>query len=180
MARHAAQDEEIRQDVDHIDRLQLSRDPDRQALMGELVDNVEHPELLSVMGAVLDEVVGPDVIAVFRPQPDARPIGEPEAAALRLSGGDLQPFTAPDSFDPLVIDLPPRPAQELCDLAIAVAPVLSRQGDHVGGQLLLVFRAPRHLALRRAMLPERRTSTTLGHVQHRPHMVDHCTPARGA
>ena len=100
-------------------------------------------------------------------QPDARPIGEPEAAALRLSGGDLQPFTAPDSFDPLVIDLPSRPAQELCDLAIAVAPVLSRQGDHVGGQLLLVFRAPRHLALRRAMLSERRTSTTLGHVQHR-------------
>lgn len=34
MAGYAAQ-EEIRQDVDHIDRLQLARDPDRQALVGE-------------------------------------------------------------------------------------------------------------------------------------------------
>ena len=39
MARHAAQYEEIRQDVDHVRRLQLPIDADRQALSGELVDD---------------------------------------------------------------------------------------------------------------------------------------------
>jgi len=148
--------------------------------VGELVDEVEHPELPSVMGAVLDKVVGPNVVAAFRAQPDARPVGEPQTPALGLFGGDLQTLAPPEALDPLIIDLPPRPAQELRDLAIAVPAVLPGQGDHVGSQPLLVFRAPRHLALRRAMLSERRTSATLGHVQHPPDMVDHCTPARGA
>ena len=84
------------------------------------------------------------------------------------------------AFDPLVIDLPPRPAQELRDLAIAVAAVLPGQGDHVGSQPLLVFRAPRHLALRRAMLPERRTGAALGYVKLTLHMLDASTAARGA
>jgi hypothetical protein len=163
-----------------VDRLQLACDPDRQALVGELVDDVEHPELPAVMGAILDEVVGPDVVAVFRPQADARSVGQPQAPAFGLFGGDLQTLPPPQALDPLVIDLPSRPAQELRDLAIAIAAVLSRKGDHVDSQPLLVLRAPRHLALRRAMLPERRTSATLGHVQHQPDMVDHCTPARGA
>jgi hypothetical protein len=153
---------------------------DHHAFMAELVDDVEHSELPSVMGAVLNEIVGPDVVTVFRPQPDARPVGEPEAPVPGLFGGDLQTLPPPQALDAFVVDLPPRSTQELRDLAIAVAAVLSRQDDHVGSQPLLVFRAPRHLALRRAMLPERRTSATLGHLQHQPNMVDHCTPARGA
>jgi hypothetical protein len=40
MARNATQDEEVRQDVDDIGRLQSPVDPDRQALAGELVDDV--------------------------------------------------------------------------------------------------------------------------------------------
>ena len=64
--------------------LELARDPDRQALVGELVEDVEHPELPAVMGAVLDEVVGPDVVAVLGPQPDARSVRQPEPAALGL------------------------------------------------------------------------------------------------
>ena len=67
MAGYAAQDEEVGQDVDHVDGLELAVDADRQAFMGELVDDVEHAVLASIMGAVLDEVVGPDVIGVARP-----------------------------------------------------------------------------------------------------------------
>ena len=63
---HAAQDEEIGQDVDHIDRFEPPVNADRQAFMRELVDEVEHPVLLSLMGAVLDEVIGPDMVPVFR------------------------------------------------------------------------------------------------------------------
>ena len=50
--------------------------------MGELVDQVEHPVFLPLMGAVLDEVARPDVIGIFRPQPHAGTIGQPQASLL--------------------------------------------------------------------------------------------------
>ena len=91
MARHAAQDEEVGQDVDHVRRLELAGDPDRQALARVLVDDVEHPELPPVMGAVLDEVVGPDVVRMLGPQPDAGAVRQPEPAALGLLLGTFSP-----------------------------------------------------------------------------------------
>src|SRR5437867_8448904 len=98
---NAPQDEEVGQNVDHIDRLELAGDMDRQAFMAELVEHVEYPIPASVMGAVLDKVVGPDMIAVLRPQADARSVGQPEPAALGLFMGDLQPLASPDTLDPL-------------------------------------------------------------------------------
>ena len=53
----ASQDEEVGQNVDHIDRLELAGNTDRQAFMGELVEHVEHPILASIVGAVLDKVL---------------------------------------------------------------------------------------------------------------------------
>jgi hypothetical protein len=70
MTGDAAQDEEIGQHIDHIDRLEPAGDADRQAFVGELVENVEHSIPASIMGAALDKVVRPDVIAVLWPQPD--------------------------------------------------------------------------------------------------------------
>jgi len=61
-------DEEVGQNVDHIDRLELAGNTDRQAFMAEFVEHVEHPILASIVGAVLDKVVGPDMIAVLGPQ----------------------------------------------------------------------------------------------------------------
>src|SRR6187402_1800935 len=40
VAGHAAQDEQVRERVDHVDGFQLATDPDRQAFPGELVDDV--------------------------------------------------------------------------------------------------------------------------------------------
>src|SRR5262249_35505145 len=88
---NAPQDEEVGQNVDHIDRLERAADTDRQAFMAELVEHVEHPILASIMGAVLDKVVGPDMIAVLRPQPDARSVGQQEASALGLLKGNFSP-----------------------------------------------------------------------------------------
>lgn len=39
------EDEQVGQDVDHVDRLELAIDADRQALVRELADHVEHPVL---------------------------------------------------------------------------------------------------------------------------------------
>jgi len=60
-------DEQVGQNVDHIDSLELAGDTDRQTFVGELVEHVEHPVLASIVGAILDEVIGPDMIALLRP-----------------------------------------------------------------------------------------------------------------
>jgi len=98
------------------------------------------------------------MIALLRPQPDARSVGQPEASAL---GRNLQPLTLPDPLDPLVVDDPARLAQELGNLAIAIAAIVLGKLDNIGRQTLLVLTTARDLALRRAMLPERRTGATL-------------------
>ena len=176
----ATQDEEVGQNVDHIDRLELAADADRQAFMGELVEHVEHPIFASVMGAVLDEVVGPDMIALLWPQPNARSVGQPEPAALGLLRWDLQPLASPDTLDPLVVNYPARLPQQFGDLAIAVAAVLPGKLDNIGRETLLVVTTARDLALCRAMLPERRTGATLGDMQLRSDLLNAGTATRGA
>jgi hypothetical protein len=148
--------------------------------MGELVEHVEHPIFASVMGAILDKVVGPDMIAVLRPQSDARSVRQPEPAALGLLRWDLQPLASPDALDPLVVDDPARLAQQFGDLAIAIAAVLPGKLDNIGGETLLVLTTARGLALRRAMLPERRTGATLGNMQLRSDLLNAGTATRGA
>src|SRR2546429_1087910 len=85
-----------------------------------------------------------------------------------------------DALDPLVVDYPARLAQQPCDLAIAVAAVLLGKLDNIGRQTLLVLTAARDLALRRAMLSERRAGATLGDMQLRSHLLNAGTATRGA
>ena len=132
------------------------------------------------MGAILDEVVGPDVVAVLGSETDAGAIVEPEAPALRLPGWDLQPLASPDPLDPLVVDQPARPAQQFGNLAIAVAAILPGQLNEVGNQPLFIVTALWDLALRRAMLAERRTGAALGDGQLASNMLDAGTATRGA
>src|SRR5256884_7471445 len=131
--------------------------------MGELVEHVEHPILASIVGAVLDKVVGPDMIAVLRPQPNARSVGQPEPAALGLLVGNLQPLTLPDTLDRLVVDDPARLAQELGDLAIAIAAVLPGELDNNGRETLPGGTTAGDPSLSQAMLPECRTGAPPGH-----------------
>jgi hypothetical protein len=148
--------------------------------VGELVEHVEHPVLATIVGAILDEVIGPDMIALLRPQPDARSVGQPEPAALGLLMGDLQPLALPNTLDPLVVNCPARLAQQFGDLAVAIAAVLPGKLDNIGGETLLVLTTARDLALRRAMLPERRTGATLGDMQLRSDLLNAGTATRGA
>jgi hypothetical protein len=181
VARHPAQEEEIGEDVDHVHGLGLAGDPDRQALVREFVDEVEHAVLPSVMGAALDEVVGPDMVGALGPQPEARSVRQPEPAAPGLLGRDLEPLASPDPLDPLVVDHPARGrAQQLGDLAVAVAAVLARKLDDVGRELFLVVLAPRALALRRAVLAERSAYAALGYPKLSSDVLDADAAPRGA
>ncbi len=85
-------DEQLAHGFDDIDRLELPRDTDGQALAAELVDDAQHPKRLAIVGAVSDEVIGPDMVGPLRPQTDAGTVVEPQTPAFRLFGRDLQPL----------------------------------------------------------------------------------------
>jgi hypothetical protein len=181
VARHTAQDEEIGEDIDHVRGLELAGNPDRQALVRELVDEVEHAVLPSVMGAILDEVVGPDVVRALGSGPEAGSVRQPEPPALGLLLGDFQSLAPPDPLHPLVVDHPASGrAQQLRDLAVAVAAVLARKLDDVGRELFLVVPAPRALALRRAVRAERSADAALGYPKLSSDVLDADAAPRGA
>src|SRR5690606_24692962 len=149
-------------------------------LVRELVDDVEHAVFPSLVRAILDEVVAPYVIAIFWTKPHARPVREPKPPAFWLLMGNLEPFTPPYPFDPLVVDKPTRMTQQRGDLAIAVAPVLAREFDRIGRQPILVLAASGHFALCRTMLAEHRTSAALGDLQRVTDVIDALASARRA
>src|SRR5512143_1001730 len=75
------------------------------------------------MGAVCHEIIGPDMMAMGGPEPDARPIVEPETSSFGLLLRNLQPLLAPDAFHPLMIDSPPFSSQQCRNPSITVAPI---------------------------------------------------------
>src|SRR5690606_6590066 len=123
MAGHTAQDKQVRQGVDDISRVELAIDADRQALPGELVDDVAHPELPAIMGPAFDKVIGPAMVGMLRPKPDARSVLQPEPSSLRLLLGNLQPLPPPDALDAFGVHRPALGPQHRCDPAVAIAPV---------------------------------------------------------
>jgi len=180
VARYAAQDEQVGQDIDHVDGREPPADADRQTLVRELVHQVQHPVLAAIMGAILDEVVGPYVIGILWPQPDAGPVRQPQSPPFRLLTGYFEPLAPPDPLHPAIAHRPARLTQQGSNLAIAIAAVLPSQFNDVGRQSFGIVTAPRDLALCRAVLPERRTSATLGDMQLRTNVLDAGAPTRGA
>ena len=120
------------------------------------------------------------MVGILRPEPDAGAVVQPKAAAFWLPGWNLQPLASPDPLDPLVIDKPAGPTQQLSDLTISIPAVEPGQFDDVGRQPVLVIATPRDLALCRAMLAERRTGATLGNAKFSSNMLDTGTATRGA
>jgi hypothetical protein len=85
------------------------------------------------------------------------------------------------SLHPLVVDQPARGrAQQLGDLAVAVAAVPAGELDEVGGEPFLVVPAPRELALRRAVLAERSAHAALGEPELVADVLDADAAPRGA
>lgn len=97
-----------------------------------------------------------------------------------LTLGHLQPFAPPDPLHPFVVHRPAGRMQQCRHPAIAVAPVLPGQRDDVVRQRLLVICPTRHFALCRPMLAEHAAYPPLGHIQHRPHLVDAASAPCGA
>lgn len=75
-------DEQIPQDIDAVGPFEPQGHPDLQGLMCKLIDNIQHPILLSVIGAVFEKVIGPHVIGIFRTQAHTCAVVEPKTASL--------------------------------------------------------------------------------------------------
>ena len=113
-------------------------------------------------------------------QPHTRTIRQPQPASFGLFGRNLQPLAPPDPFDPLVVDDPSCIPQQLRDLAIAVAPILTSEFDDVGGEPLFIFSPGRNAPLRGTMLSEHPANPTLGHAHLNANVVYAGPTTRGA
>ena len=116
--------------------------------------------------------------STLRPQPDARAVSEPEAAAFGLFLRHFQPFPSPDALDPLLVHPPAFDAQQSADPPIAIAAVGRRQADDRRGQRLLIITDDGPPALRRARLADHRASPALRDINPGAHMRD-AVPAAG-
>ena len=75
--RDTTEDEEVKQEVDHILILNLPGYQYSQALAGIFVDDIQYLKRPAVSRVVYHEVIAPDVILVFRPQPYTGPVVKP-------------------------------------------------------------------------------------------------------
>ena len=178
--RHAAQDEQIRQRVDHLDRVQLSLHPDCQAFARKLIQYVQRPERLAIVRSTVDEVVRPDVVPVLRSQPNARTVRQPQASLLWLLHWYFQPLSSPEPFDAAVTHRPPGIPQQRCDPPIAIPTVLSGQFDHVRDQPVFISTAMRHASLCGTVLTKNTASSALRDIQFSTDTVDTGPTASGA
>lgn len=72
----------------------------------------------------LNKVLRPDVVGPLWPEPKARPVVQPKPTLLSLLLWDLQPFTSPDTLDPLVVHVPASVVQQTRHHAITISPIL--------------------------------------------------------
>ena len=116
--------QEIRKAMEHVIGVELSLHHNSQALPTEFVYDRQDLDGTAVVSAVCHKIIGPDMVAMRGPEPDTRPIVEPETSSLGLLLGNLQPLLTPDTFHPLVIDPPTLSSEQGCNPAITVAPIL--------------------------------------------------------
>ena len=158
--RRTAQNEQIRQDINDIRRVEFAGNADHQWLLCKLINDVEDAVGAPVMRPVLHEVIGPDVIGPLRSETDAGSVVQPEPPALFLLRWDFQPFTLPDPFNALVVDVPAGVLQQTGDDPVSVVTILAGKDDDVLGQLLLIGPPAWNLALRGSVLTKYETGPT--------------------
>ncbi len=126
------------------------------------------------------EIVRPNMIAIFRAQPDARSIVQPEPSLLRLFHWYFEPLTSPQTLNTFVIHLPTRVSQQGCNPTVTISAVLARQLDHICDQAFFVSTTFGQPPLRGSVLAQYPANTTLRNLHLNTHMIDASTAARGA
>jgi hypothetical protein len=115
--------EEIREAMEHVVGFELSLHHNGEAFSTEFIYDIQYFDWATIVSTVCHEIIGPDMMAMGGPEPDTRPIVEPETSAFGLFLRNLQPLLAPDAFHPLMIDPPALSFEQCRNPAIAVAPI---------------------------------------------------------
>ena len=117
---------------------------------------------------------------VLRPGANARSVIEPEPTSHWLFHGNLEPLTAPQTFDLLVVLVPSRIYQHGGNTTLTVTPILMGPFDNVLNQTLLIVSGLWNIAVRRAMLLQDPAGAAFGNIEPTPHQVDTVASPRGA
>ena len=112
------------------------------------------------------------MVCTLGPQPDARSFVQPKPRPFRLPLRNLEPFSAPNTSNALLVDGPVRLMQQRCNAPIAVAAILPCQFNDVGRQRGLVIGGLWNRTLCRAMLPNHAASKSLRDTQRLNNMFD--------
>ena len=132
------------------------------------------------MGAVLHEVIAPDVFGEHRYQAHDRAIIEPQTASFGLFLGYFEPFLAPNTLHPFMIDQPALIAQHGGHSAVAVPAVLTGQTHDRCSQDFVVIRNSFVISLGGSGLSDRPAGTSFGDTQSLDHLLDgYSAPVRG-
>ena len=113
------------------------------------------------------------MIGVLGTQPYARSIVEPQPPSWLLLLWNLQPFATPDSFYPVLADLPAGPLEQRRDPAISLAAILTGQRHDGLGERIFIVSLRRPVALGAAWLLHHTARQPLAHpmritrMQHR-------------
>ena len=179
MLRDSSPQHHIGQCLDHLIAAKPASHPNRQTLPRVFVDQHQHPQRSSVVCHRTHEIVAPHVVRSLRPQPHARPVIQPQPSPRPLFSGHFQPFPAPDALHPILAYLPPCHPQQRRDSPVAVAAVLTGQGNDRSGQRIFVHSLDRQVALCSAPLLHQSASMPLGEFILLPRMLDRrATPLR--
>lgn len=129
----AVENEQISQHRKHVRASDPACNQQGYTLPASLVDDRKDTELAAIMGSALDEVVSPDMSRIFRAQPDARTVVQPQPSALRLLLRYLQTLASPDALHALAVHMPTRRSQQSRDTPIAITAILACQGNDILG-----------------------------------------------
>jgi hypothetical protein len=115
--------EEVREAMEHVIGAKLPLNHNGEAFSTEFIYDIQYLDWATIVSTVCHEIIGPDMMAMGGPEPDARPIVEPETSAFGLFLRNLQPLLAPDAFHPLMIDSPTPSSEQGRNPSITVAPI---------------------------------------------------------
>ena len=151
--------EEVSETMEHVIGFEISLNHNVEALSTEFIENCQYLDWTTVVRAVCHEIIRPHVIAMCGPEPDTRPIIEPQTSAFGLFLRNLQPLLAPDAFHPLMIDSPTLPPEQGRDAAIPITPIPFGQCNDFVSQSFLGICPLRYEPLSRPRLPHCPTGT---------------------
>ena len=82
-------DEQVREHINDVDRIELPLHSDNEALPTVLVQDIQHPEGATVVGPMMHKVVGPNMVRTLCSQSNTRAAIEPKTASLWLLAWNL-------------------------------------------------------------------------------------------